>query len=126
MFEQIAEAIAILRVEAAGYPTPVRAWMGVLALTFFSGLIITYWDRRALWGVAMAVVTISFLIFAKITFPEMPRSTAGAIIHLTAWPFCLIGLWRGGPGTYRIFNGWRLWVSTIAAVSLVLDLKSLL
>jgi len=126
MPDLITDAIATLRLEASGYTLAVQVWMKIMAASFFSGLIIAWWDRRALWIGAMAALTVLLLILAKIIYPDVTRATAGAVIHLVLWPLCVLGVWRSGPVRYSVFRWWRIWVSVIIAVSLVLDVGGLL
>jgi predicted lysophospholipase L1 biosynthesis ABC-type transport system permease subunit len=124
--ELITEAITALRTEASAYPLPVQVWMKVMAASFFSGLILSWWDRRALWIVAMAAMTLGLLIAAKVIFPDLPRATSGAVIHLVLWPLGLVALWRSGRVERRVFVIWRYWISALVSVSLILDFKEIL
>ncbi len=122
----IQEAIASLRLEAAAYPMAVQVWMKIMAVSFLSGLIIAWWDRRALWIAAMAAATAALLLLAKIAYPDVSRSTAGAIIHLGLWPVCALIIWRPVASGQMAFQFWRYWVSALITLSLVLDLRHLL
>ena len=126
MTDMISDAIAALRLETSTYPALVLIWMKIMAGSFFSGLIIAFWDRRALWIAAMAASTAALLVLVKIAYPDVSRSTAGAIIHLGLWPLCALAVWRPMVADHAVFILWRYWISVLVAVSLVLDLRHLL
>jgi len=126
MPEMIADAVASLRLETAGYPALVQVWMRVMAASFLLGVVVAWWDRRALWIAAMAVLTALLLILTRIALPDLARDTSGAIIHLVLWPLAAFGLWRTGVAGPLVFRLWRYWVTALIGVSLVLDLRILI
>lgn len=125
MLEDFANAVAAQRQEAAHYPDWVRIWMKVMAVSFFAGLPIALWDRRALWIAGMAALTAAGLVLARVLWPEVARLDAGTVLHLVLWPPAAWAVWRGrvasGPFLY-----WRYWVTLLIMVSLVLDLRNLI
>lgn len=133
MFELFKEAFPALQSEAATYSDGVRIWMRVMGLSFLSGLIFVGISRRALWIVAMALVTLASLILAKVFMPDIPRGTVGAITHLATWPIALGGLWWSGARVNhtpailaRVYPFWKIWVSFLIGFSLVMDARSLI
>ena len=125
MPDQIAEAIAALRFEITTYPLAVQIWMRLMSISFLSGLAVAWWDRRALWIVAMAVVTALSIVALKITYPGLTRALIGAGVHVVVWPLAAYALWRGGAAGPAVFRYWRYWVSVLIAISLVLDIRAL-
>jgi len=125
MPEQIPEAIAALRLEITTYPFAVQVWMRLMSISFLSGLIVARWDRRALWVVAMAVVTALSIVVTKIMYPGLTRALIGAGVHVVVWPLAAFALWRGAAAGPAAFRFWRYWVSALIAVSLVLDVRTL-
>lgn len=121
----VADAFTSLQAEAAAYPQPVQVWMRVMAGSFMSGLVVAIWDRRALWTVAMAVLTLGTLVGVRMVAPEVSRASAGALAHLVIWPVVLWRLWRPVASGGMVFGVWRSWVSTLIVMSLALDVLAL-
>ncbi|MBT5625948.1 MAG: hypothetical protein HOJ76_10170 [Proteobacteria bacterium] len=79
MFELFKDAFPALQSDAAAYSDGVRIWMRIMGLSFLSGIIFIGISRRSLWIVAMALLTMLSLVFGKVFFPEISRSTFGAV-----------------------------------------------
>ena len=133
MFESVFEAITALRNEAAAYPDWVRVWMKIMSISFFAALVFGFFKRKALWIFAMMALTALGLIVSKIGWPTVPRSQAGAWIHLILWPTALWGLWHGQNSENGIltkidwvYTGWKFWVTGLIAISLVLDVREII
>ena len=119
-----AEALTSLNAEAATYPQAVRIWMGVMAVSFFSGLLVALLDRRTLWIALAAAFTFGGLIVVRILAPDMPRHLSGALLHVILWPPALALLWRGVAKT-PLVRVWSIWVSLLMGISLILDFRVL-
>ena len=101
--------------------------MKVMSLSFLAGLAVAWFERRALWLVAIMALTALSLIAVKSGWPDLSRARIGAVAHLALWPFALAALWwRSSAPLHRVFRLWRLWVSGLIAVSLSLDLAALI
>ena len=125
MFDQFQELIYSLRAEAAVYPVSVQIWMKCLSISFIAGLVVAYWDKRAFWVAGMAIVTAMTLLAGKAMFPELSRTHIGSTAHLVIWPIAVFGLWRGLSPESRVFRYWRVWVSFLVGISLLLDAKTM-
>ena len=101
MFELFKDAFPALQSDAAAYSDGVRIWMRIMGLSFLSGIIFIGISRRSLWIVAMALLTMLSLVFGKVFFPEISRSTFGAVTHIVLWPVTLYLLWRPGAVVNR-------------------------
>ena len=126
----------VLQTEAGSYSDGVRAWMRVMAVSFFAGILFVPWRREALWVVLMAVATFALLVVSKSLNPDLSRSLLGSVIHLILWPLVLCVLWSPGARNRRranggqsyweyAFLGWLIWVTALILVSLVFDARFL-
>lgn len=123
-----------LQTEAALYPASVQLWMRIMALSFGAGIVFVPWKNGARWIVAALMVNMLGLIVVKAVFPELSRTIIGTIIHLVFWSFALWMVWNPSPRNIiktefasifgRVYIAWLIWVSSIMAVSLVLDART--
>ena len=133
----VIDAINALREEAQHYSEFTLLWMRIMAISFFAGIIFAPWKISARFVVAIPVVTIVGLIIAKIVFPDVSRSTSGAVLHVIFWPLIYYGIWnfsKRKSGSIRLPNTlakkaypiWFVWVTFLVVASLILDVKYLI
>lgn len=108
-----------------------------MVISFFAGLFFVLRKLTARFIVAIPIVTIAGLIIAKIIFPDVSRSTSGALIHVIFWPLIYYGIWHyskqsatnnGSQGRLieRVYSIWFMWVTALVVISLCLDVLYLL
>jgi hypothetical protein len=129
--ETLTSAWQTLQSEAQAYPAGVRIWMAVMASVFFGGVVFTPWWRQARFVVLAMVATFLALVLGKALWPELPRATIGAIVHLGLWsPLLAFLVWdrlqaRASDGGTSLFGGvyaaWLYTVIGLLTISLVFD-----